>query len=220
MARELPKQTLREIREELARRRLAEEAAERERKAAESQRRRDASEFRAAMGGVTPVAAPDRARLSRKDIVAPRTPDADIPRPAPRDFELSDGAADAGPDDATDFVRDGISADIARKLRAGNWPVQRQLDLHGMTRDDARDALAGFLDTALHEGLRCLRIIHGKGIGSANGASILKSLSRHWLTQAPAVLAYVQPRDSDGGAGAVLVLLRPPSGTLKPKPRH
>jgi DNA-nicking Smr family endonuclease len=220
MARELPNQALLDIREQLATHRLAKEAAERERAAAESRRRHDESMFRAAVGDVTPIAAPNRANAAKPAASAIGRRRADAPLVATPGPALSDGALNAEEDDAADFVREGTGADIARKLRAGNWPVQGELDLHGMTRDDARQALAGFLDTALATGLRCLRVIHGKGFSSARGAAVLKPLARHWLAQTPAVLAFAQPRESEGGAGAVLVLLRPPAGPLKAKRRN
>jgi DNA-nicking Smr family endonuclease len=111
-------------------------------------------------------------------------------------------------DEALSFTRDGVAPNTARKLRRGDWVIQAQLDLHGMTRDEARDALSGFLHQALKLGLRCVRVIHGKGLGSKNHTPVLKDKVRHWLTQSGAVLAFVQARAADGGAGALVVLLR------------
>ena len=83
-----------------------------------------------------------------------------------------------------------------------------QIDLHGLTRDEARAALAAFLHDALAQGKRCIRVIHGKGHGSPGKVSILKQLSRGWLAQREEILAFCQAGPHDGGGGALLVLLR------------
>ncbi|NTV11163.1 MAG: DNA mismatch repair protein MutS, partial [Zoogloea sp.] len=83
-----------------------------------------------------------------------------------------------------------------------------ELDLHGMTRDEARAALARFVATSLQQGLRCIRLIHGKGLGSPGRLPILKHLSRGWLAQRDDILAFCQARPHDGGDGALLILLR------------
>ena len=96
----------------------------------------------------------------------------------------------------------------ARKLRRGGWVIQGELDLHGHTGDEARIALAAFLNRCMLEDRRCVRIIHGKGHGSKNRLPVLKNKVRHWLTQREDVLAFCQARTVDGGAGAVIVLLK------------
>lgn len=106
--------------------------------------------------------------------------------------------------------RDGIPHDTLRKLRRGEWALQDQIDLHGLTVDEARSLLAAFLGTSVKRGLRCVRIVHGKGYRSANGEPVLKRKVAGWLAQRDAVLAYVQARPADGGGGALLVLLRSP----------
>jgi DNA-nicking Smr family endonuclease len=106
------------------------------------------------------------------------------------------------------YARPGISGDILRKLRRGNWVIQSQLDLHGMRRDEAREALAEFLRNAVKRGLRCVRVIHGKGLGSVNKEPVLKSKVRSWLVQKEEVIAFCQARAADGGAGALVVLLK------------
>ncbi len=124
---------------------------------------------------------------------------------------LSDGIdADAllDSDDTLAFTRDGLAPNTARKLRRGDWVIQAQLDLHGMTREQARDALAQFLASARKQGLRCVRVVHGKGLGSKQQVPVLKDKVRRWLTQSDAVLAWVQARAPDGGSGALVVLLR------------
>ncbi|MCB1957987.1 MAG: Smr/MutS family protein [Rhodocyclaceae bacterium] len=106
------------------------------------------------------------------------------------------------------FIRPGLPRRVLSDLRRGRWVVQRELDLHGLTRDEARQALAGFLATCLTEGRRCVRLIHGKGLGSPGGVGILKQLSRGWLAQREEVLAFCQARPHEGGSGALLILMR------------
>jgi len=106
------------------------------------------------------------------------------------------------------FVRRGIGADVLAKLRRGHWSVQAELDLHGYTSDSAHDALADFLDDARQRGLRCVRVIHGKGLTSPNREPVLKGRVRRWLAHWDDVLAYAEAPPNAGGGGAVLVLLR------------
>ena len=111
-------------------------------------------------------------------------------------------------DDSLSFCRDGISRETLRKLRGGKWVIQEQLDLHGLTREYAREELVHFLNDALKRGHRCVRVIHGKGLGSVNREPVLKSKVRHWLMQRDEVLAFTQARPQDGGSGALVVLLK------------
>ena len=106
------------------------------------------------------------------------------------------------------FARPGISAAAMRKLRRGGWVIRGELDLHGLGGDEARLALAAFLNRCMKDDRRCVRIIHGKGHGSKNRLPVLKSKVRHWLMQREDVLAFCQARTVDGGAGAVIVLLK------------
>jgi DNA-nicking Smr family endonuclease len=110
-------------------------------------------------------------------------------------------------DEHLSFRRPGIGTDVTRKLRRGDWSIQRQLDLHGLRRDDAREALGQFIREAHKHGIRCVRIIHGKGLGSPGKAPILKSRVHSWLVQKQEVLAFVQAKPADGGGGALMVLL-------------
>jgi DNA-nicking Smr family endonuclease len=112
-------------------------------------------------------------------------------------------------DEAMSFRRPGIGIDVARKLRRGHWSIQSEIDLHGLRREDAREALAGFLRDAMRQGLRCVRVVHGKGLGSPGKTPVLKGKVHSWLVQKDEVLAFVQARADEGGAGAVVVLLKP-----------
>jgi len=115
-------------------------------------------------------------------------------------------------DEHLSFRRPGIGPDVTRKLRRGDWSIQRQLDLHGLRRDDARESLSIFIREAHQQGIRCVRVIHGKGLGSPGKAPILKSRVHSWLVQKNEVLAFVQAKPADGGAGALVVLLMASQG--------
>ena len=113
---------------------------------------------------------------------------------------------DAG--DEPNFLRPGLTRQVLRKLRSGAWVIQDQLDLHGLDRHGARAALSAFLASCIKRGIRCVRVIHGKGLGSKNREPVLKIKVKHWLTQREEVLAYCQARPVDGGSGALVVLLK------------
>ena len=110
-------------------------------------------------------------------------------------------------DDALSFRRPGIGTDVTRKLRKGNWSIQGQVDLHGLRREDARQALVDFIKDAARMGWRCVRVVHGKGLGSLGKTPVLKGKVQSWLVQKQEVLAFVQARPAHGGAGALVVLL-------------
>lgn len=163
-----------------------------------------------ALAGVTPLAPLNRAKLVRpkpRPVAAQRELDE---RAALRDT-LSDSPAweqglESG--DELQFLRDGISRQQLKKLRRGHWVVQGHLDLHGHTAAEARPLTAAFLARCLREGWRCVRIVHGKGLRSPNREPVLKKKLSGWLAQRDEVLAYCQAPLTDGGSGAVLVLLR------------
>lgn len=168
--------------------------------------------FRRAVGTVEPLKDNNRAIVARP-----------LPPPWPRQAEADEQAvlreAISGPlniDDRLDmgveavFVRDGIPRRVLADLRRGRWVVQGELDLHGLTREEARDALGAFLAESLRQGHRCLRLIHGKGLGSPGQEPVLKHLSRTWLARREDILAFCQARPQDGGEGALLILLRAP----------
>ena len=111
-------------------------------------------------------------------------------------------------DDGLSFRRPGIGPDVLARLRRGQWSIQRQIDLHGMTRDTAREALARFIRQAARDGLRCVRVVHGKGNGSPGREPVLKAKVRAWLVQKHEVIAFAQASAADGGHGALLVVLR------------
>ena len=106
------------------------------------------------------------------------------------------------------FVRRGLGRDVLVKLRRGHWVVQAVIDLHRMTTSEAHDALSDFLLDARNRGLRCVRVIHGKGLTSRNREPVLKGKVRRWLGQWDDVLAYCEAPPHAGGGGAVVALLR------------
>jgi len=106
------------------------------------------------------------------------------------------------------FQRPGLQTTVVRKLRRGQFATEAELDLHGLRIDDARTAVASFLDSAIRNGFRCVRIVHGKGYGSQQAIPVLKNKVNAWLRQRPEVLAFSSARPADGGTGAVYVLLK------------
>lgn len=166
--------------------------------------------FRCAVGAAAPLPEHNRATLERP-----------LPPPHPRKREEDEAAvlresieAPLSFEDRIDIgdegvhLRAGLPRRILTDLRRGRWVVQAELDLHGLTRDEARGALGGFLHEALEKGYRCVRLIHGKGLGSPGREPVLKHLSRGWLMQREEILAFCQARPHDGGEGALLILLR------------
>jgi len=117
-----------------------------------------------------------------------------------------DDALDSG--DELVYLRDGLSRQVLRRLRRGHWVVQDSLDLHGMNRITAAEAVAQFLRSSVARGVCCVRIVHGKGRGSKNREPVLKAKLRQWLPRREEVLGFCQTPAAHGGGGALLVLLR------------
>jgi DNA-nicking Smr family endonuclease len=197
---------------------LGREAREREARA-ESHRRASASkqsvadEFRASVGEVAPL-------TIRQRVEHDRPPHPPIPRQRIEDDQqvLIASISDEFEIDTllhTDaelsFRRPGVGPDVLRKLRRGEWVIQDHLDLHGARVDEARELLGGFLREAIKRGLRCVRIVHGKGLGSKDRQPVLRGKARVWLAQRDEVIAFCQARAAEGGSGALIVLLRPTS---------
>jgi DNA-nicking Smr family endonuclease len=126
---------------------------------------------------------------------------------------LAGGADDVEIEEDHAYLRPGLPRDVLRKLRRAHWVVQEELDLHGMTADEAALATARFLADSARRGLRCLRIIHGKGHGSVNREPVLKGRVRKLLARKSEVLAFCEPPPVHGGSGAVIVLLDAKAGS-------
>ncbi len=168
--------------------------------------------FAAAVGQVVPLRKPAPAPGAR-----PR-PSA-MPQQRQRDEAAALAEAMSDAFDATtlidadadlSFRRAGIGIDVVRKLRRGVWAQQAQLDLHGLRSDEAREQVAAFVRNAARSGLRCVRIVHGKGLGSPGREPVLKAKVKRWLVQRAEVLAFTHARAADGGNGALIVLLERP----------
>lgn len=184
--------------------------AERLRRERAEQQEREANLFRNSIGNVNPLNAPPRIH-----------PDTPKPTPVARqrladdEAVLKESLSDEfsidtllETDDTLSYARSGIGPDVMKKLRGGGWVTQDQLDLHGLRVDQAREAVAQFVRDAMKRGIRCVRIIHGKGLGSMDKKPVLKSKVRNWLVQKEEVLAFCQARAADGGSGALMVLLK------------
>lgn len=166
--------------------------------------------LRAALADVKPLAPTNRASLIRpkpRPVAAQRQRD---DQEALLDTLSDNPAWEQGLETGEEllFRRDGLSQLHIRKLRRGHWKIQDHLDLHGHTAAEARILTAAFLAHALRNGLRCVRIVHGKGLSSPNREPVLKKKLSGWLAQRDEVLAYCQAPQTEGGGGAVLVLLR------------
>lgn len=169
----------------------------------------DTALFREAVRGAIPLESPPRIPLGT-----------DSPPPIPVQSLLDAHATLAesldgpvSPDQITEtgeellFLRAGLGREVLRRLRRGHWVVQDAVDLHGLNREQARSQLAEFLAASLRRGLRCVRVIHGKGLRSPKREPVLKGKVRQWLVQRNEVLAFCQAPAPQGGSGALLVLL-------------
>ncbi len=147
------------------------------------------------------------------------TPFRERPRPVPEQSQRDDQAvmrsllsdhdyADIETGDELLFVRSGLQTNVVRKLRRGQYVLEAELDLHGQRVAEAHELINTFLRRAQKEGKRCVRIIHGKGLGSVSNLPILKGKVSAWLQKKDEVLAFCSARPNDGGTGAVYVLLK------------
>ncbi len=181
--------------------------------AAEAQRRIKAEHnlFANAVGPVRPLKSQRRAEL-RRERALPLARQRELDEAAVMHEAISDEfdvESLLDTDEALSYRRTGITQEVVRKLRRGHWSLQGQIDLHGLRSDEARVALGQFLREAHKVGWRCVRVVHGKGLGSPGKTPVLKTKTQRWLVQKNEVLAFVQARPSDGGAGALIVLLTP-----------
>ena len=187
---------------------VAEEAA---RAAAIRKAEADKNLFARAIGKVAPLPVHNKAHLPRK----PREP---VATQLQKDEAkvIQDSLSDEfdvstllDTDDALSFRRPSVGTEVTRKLRKGEWAIQREIDLHGLRSGEARLALTTFIREAHKHGIRCVRVVHGKGLGSPGKTPVLKSKVHSWLVQKNQVMAFVQAKPAEGGAGALVVLLTP-----------
>jgi DNA-nicking Smr family endonuclease len=160
------------------------------------------------MRGVKPLgqAKPMPARTRRRPQAASRRADeavvlAESLRLDPADLDVESG-------EELRFRREGVPESVLRRLRQGAYAVRDEIDLHGLTQDEARQALGAFLAEAVLHRRRCVRVIHGKGRGSGQRGPVLKSAVNRWLRRHDDVFAFCSARRNDGGTGAAYVLLR------------
>ena len=174
----------------------------------------DADLFRREMRDVSPARPSDR--VSHRRVPPPPVPVQRIEDERAVLDELSrlaGGADDIEIEEDHAYLRPGLPREVLRKLRRVHWVVQEELDLHGFTGDEAALATSRFLAESVRRGLRCLRIIHGKGLGSHNREPVLKGRIRKLLARKSEVLAYSEPPPAHGGSGAVIVLLDSKAGS-------
>ena len=203
-------QDLAAIKADLAARAAAEAAEKAARALAEKQAQAERHLFKRAVGAVKPLNHEPRVALAP----APAKPLA-LQQQLDNDKVLKESLSDdfdvstlLDTDDELSFRRPGIGTDVTQKLRKGHWSLQGQIDLHGMRSDEAREALGQFIRDATKRGWRCVRVVNGKGLGSPGKTPVLKGKVLRWLVQKIEVLAFVQAKASEGGAGALVVLLK------------
>lgn len=110
--------------------------------------------------------------------------------------------------DELHYLKAGQSPHLLKRLRRGQFSVRAEIDLHEMTRDVARAAIRCFLDDCHRHGELCVRIVHGKGLRSKAHGPVLKRLTDSMLRQRDDVLAFASARATEGGTGALIVLLQ------------
>lgn len=199
------------ISKELKAQRERKEALEKARQEALAAAERERHLFTYFVGDVTPLPCADRVTF-QQELPVPRRLQHELDEERVLREAMSDEfdvSTLLDVDDQLSFRRPGIGLEVTRKLRSGHWSIQRQLDLHGLRSDEAREALGQFIRLSHRTGLRCIRVVHGKGLGSPGKMPVLKAKVQRWLVQKKEVLAFVQARPAEGGAGALVVLLQP-----------
>lgn len=202
-------EALGDIQRELRRRRELSERLEREERERQAAAERARRLFELSVGPVERL--PDAGRAEHARVASPPEPrqreadEAQVLQQALSDHFDVDSLLET--DAEMSYRRVGIGPEVLNRLRRGEWSIQGQLDLHGLRRDEARMALGEFLQQCQLRGRRCVRVVHGKGHGSPGGEGILRVKVRRWLVQHDSVLAFVQARAAEGGAGALIVLL-------------
>jgi len=168
----------------------------------------DVALFRNSIGSVKPVTSDRVTKPRRKPVPRPRSLELDESEVLIDMLSDEFEPAEMENGDELLYVRPGIQKRTLRKLRRGMLAVDGELDLHGMTVPVARQAVSWFLHECQRRHTQCVRIIHGKGLGSRHRGPVLKKKVDGWLRQRSEVLAYCSARVYDGGTGAVYVLLK------------
>jgi DNA-nicking Smr family endonuclease len=169
----------------------------------------DTDLFRNAVSGAKPLRTEDRVEVpKRRPKPKARFTRADEEKALRESLEDDIDTMERGNADRMRFSRPSVGRRTMRKLSRGRYSVQAEIDLHGMTVAEARPRLAEFIDFSAQQGLTCVRVVHGKGLGSGHRGPVLKNSVCHWLRKCDSVLAFVSARQVDGGTGAVYVLLQ------------
>lgn len=169
----------------------------------------DASLFRRLLGDAKPLPQVDRVPEQRPGVSGrARFRRRDEHEALRQSLEADIETAEDGAGETLRFHRPSVSRRTMRKLARGNFSVQDEIDLHGMTVAEARGALQDFVSECEMRGVTCVRVVHGKGLGSGNRGPVLKGKVNKWLRQWDAILAFTSARQVDGGTGAVYVLIR------------
>ncbi|MBS0399327.1 MAG: Smr/MutS family protein [Proteobacteria bacterium] len=163
----------------------------------------DEQALRRAMQDVKPLKSDSVHRPGPRRPRRRRAPEEALRTVAPLPFDK-----DVQPGESLHFCRGGVQEGLMRRLRRGLIVQQAGIDLHGMTIQQAWDSLDDFIAESRARGLRCVRVVHGKGYRSGARGPVLKSAVNSWLRHNHDVIAFVSARSIDGGTGAVYVLLR------------
>ena len=171
----------------------------------------DIALFRHSVGDVIPInqntAVLDKPKSRRKPVRPEENPGLERESHGEGPFVPESFRVSAS--DRIEYRKPGLQDKVFRKLRLGQLEIRAELDLHGMTTAKARLALGRFMaQTRRYQSQTCVRIIHGKGYGSKDGRPVIKQYLQMWLQEHPNVLAYASCQASDGGTGAVYVLIK------------
>lgn len=167
--------------------------------------------FRSAMSGAKPLRSEARVEAeTKKPKPKARFSRADEKQALRESLDADIDTMESSNADSVRFHRASVGRRTMRKLARGRYSVQAEIDLHGMTVAEARPRLADFVENCARQGHLCIRVVHGKGLGSGDRGPVLKNSVNHWLRKWDSVLAFVSARQVDGGTGAVYVLLREP----------
>jgi DNA-nicking Smr family endonuclease len=170
---------------------------------------KDIEEFRRAMRGTKPLKSDERApHAPPPPKPQARFSKADEKRVLAESLEDDIDTIEHGYGAALRFHRAHVGRRTMRKLQRGGYSVQAEIDLHGMTLEEARPRLADFINYSASQGKLCVRVVHGKGLGSGHRGPVLKNAVNRWLRKWDCVLAFVSTPQVHGGTGAVYVLLQ------------
>ena len=165
--------------------------------------------FRRALADAKPLRATRRAEeVIRKPVPKARFARADEMAALHESLEADIDRTESHSGESLRFHRPTVGKRTMRKLARGAFSVRDEIDLHGMTVAEAKPRLSEFIETCARDGKLCVRVVHGKGLGSGERGPVLKQKVNRWLRQWDPVLAFVSTRQVHGGTGAVYVLLR------------